>query len=455
MVARAQLAGVAAVFLALVLGICLSFVTVPIGNLSQYRSAPDFAALGISFTNSHQIPNHHADVMTGSRATVSDWFADDAIMAWKNGQLSVKQLHSALSLEESVIPAAFACHWLNRTIRGLDRKEGDPCFYVRSPIPVVGTVVVRKPEMVRRLVYSIDVPVQSIVVVHNRIPGKSGDRDAEEMTGVLSDLQRTLGERFLKIVAVDCNRGCAGGWNSILHAAPNVPWWFIVNDDVAFKPGSLRDLSDYVQREPQAAIFELVGLRTFVLTREGVQRVGVFDENIWPAYHEDCDYGLRVTLSGIKQIRHGPPTYEIMHGDIDEGTSSTLTSGADDNYRKRNDCSHNNNAYYYSMKWNTSGDCGTVEEGMFKTPFNNPDHTVASWTFDPLLRLRSETCWDPNASSEVFLMENEYGRKALVGDVVATAHSREVMSFWPVGSTPNALTFVVGSRSFCISPAAY
>ncbi|GAQ86300.1 hypothetical protein KFL_002810080 [Klebsormidium nitens] len=343
-----------------------------------------------------------------SGRTVPEPVVGTAIEAWKNGSLSGRQLHDKLGLTNfAVIPAIYNC--FNAPYEGLERGDGQPCFYVRTPIPVIGMNTVNNPKMLRRLVLSIDVPVQVIVIVVNTIPGEAGKQDEQDMMAVIDELQELIGRAFFKVIRSGCNRGCAGGWNSIIHSTSSAPWWLVINDDAAFTPGALRTLHDYVSGTPDVAVYKLTGFQVFVLTQLAVAKVGVFDENIWPAYAEDCDYDLRIQLSGVL-VAPRPPEFTNIHGDPESGASSSLVTsrgGGHPDYGRRNQCSHTNNRMYYQKKWNLSSQsCGKQLEGMFLTPHGNPSRSLASWTFDEALRARSETCWDPANSIDNWVQED-------------------------------------------------
>ena len=127
------------------------------------------------------------------------------------------------------------------------------------------------------------------VVVHN-------GRDP----GVAATVATLKSERpQMRVVHEPENTGCAGGWNRILAADPAAPWWLVVNDDIAFPPGALRNIASRVwareQAEPDAGHYKFwyqhgaSGWSCFALMARAVRRVGTFDENIFPVYFEDED----------------------------------------------------------------------------------------------------------------------------------------------------------------------
>ena len=149
----------------------------------------------------------------------------------------------------------------------------------------------------------------------------------------------------MRVVHEPENTGCAGGWNRVLAADPHAPWWLVVNDDITFPPGALRNIAARVwarlDTQPDAGHFKFwcqhtprvvlglgqglelrlglggragpnpgltltryqhgaSGWSCFALTARAVRAVGRFDENIYPVYYEDEDYELRLRHAGLR-----------------------------------------------------------------------------------------------------------------------------------------------------------
>ena len=156
-------------------------------------------------------------------------------------------------------------------------------------IPVLGVASIFHAGYLMRCIRSIDFAVKVLVVVHN-------GRDP----GVAATVATLKSERpQMRVVHEPENTGCAGGWNRILAADPAAPWWLVVNDDIAFPPGALRNIASRVwareQAEPDAGHYKFwyqhgaSGWSCFALMARAVRRVGTFDENIFPVYFEDED----------------------------------------------------------------------------------------------------------------------------------------------------------------------
>jgi hypothetical protein len=92
------------------------------------------------------------------------------------------------------------------------------------------------------------------------------------------------------------NIGVAGAWNVALKWA-NGPV-VITNDDFVFAPESLARFEAAVRPgEPQLVCGD--GWACFLQTPELTEKVGFYDENYYPAYWEDRDYSIRMSLAGL------------------------------------------------------------------------------------------------------------------------------------------------------------
>ena len=170
---------------------------------------------------------------------------------------------------------------------------------VEKAIPVLGVASIFHAGYLLRCIRSIDYAVDTLVVVHN-------GEDAQ-VAAAIATLQ--LERPAMRVIRVPENSGCAGGWNRILAADSDAPWWLVVNDDIAFPPGALATLAatvwQRVATRPTQGHFkfwyqhEATGWSCFALTSRAVREVGTFDENVYPVYFEDqVGRGRRLESSG-------------------------------------------------------------------------------------------------------------------------------------------------------------
>jgi GT2 family glycosyltransferase len=169
------------------------------------------------------------------------------------------------------------------------------------------------------------------------------------------------------------NRGLSLSWNegllALYGAAADVV--VVANDDVRFGPGDLDTLAATAVAERQAHVVVVAGphlgwstrvpshgYACFALNPVALERIGCFDENLFPAYCEDQDYSRRARLAGLSEA--ACPGTQVSH----EG-SATLRG--DPLLAAANAVTHGRNLEYYRRKWGGEGDAE-----RFPTPFDDP-----------------------------------------------------------------------------------
>ena len=201
-------------------------------------------------------------------------------------------------------------------------------------IPVVGTAVMKNPKWVKRLYESIDYPLENFVIFNN-----NGN---DEITDELENL-KLIENKFIEklfICHLPSNLGVSCAWNLIIKSYINSPYWIIVNDDVAFTDGLLEEMFVYANDpevgmvHPYGGDFNQGAWDLFLIKDFVIQKCGLFDENLTPAYCEDADYILRLHNSDIKKVcglskpyLHGPGlnTEYYQHGSQTKKSSPELT----------------------------------------------------------------------------------------------------------------------------------
>ena len=214
-------------------------------------------------------------------------------------------------------------------------------------IPVLGVPTLARPDRLAEMVASIDAPVGRLVIVDNG--GGSAD-------GVAPGAWH---------VRLPSNIGVAASWNLVIRTSPLAPWWALVNDDVVLAPGDLARLSESMER-PGPRVSAMDGFACFALNRACVDAVGLFDENYFPAYVEDCDYERRCALAGV-------PIGRVPAG-LRHARSSTI---ALDWARRGNDRTYPSNLAYHRRKWGGSPRGGE----SLTTPFG-AGGSVRDWALD-------------------------------------------------------------------------
>lgn len=242
----------------------------------------------------------------------------------------------------------------------------------KNSIPVLGIPHLNRWDLLRRCLASIDYPVEKLVIVDQGPHGLApGPRSAT------SDLIKEI--HILR----HPNAGVAGAWNEIIKLFP-AKYWMLVNDDMEFAPGDLEKMERAARFGEHACYYANHGASFWVVTEYGIEMVGLFDENIFPAYLEDCDWSYRADLAGVARVN--VPEIHAVHGD--GKLTGSCTVNATPELQRANAITHSGNFDYYKKKWG-----GINGEEKFKTPFNQPGRPVWAWQFSPLLRTNQARAW--------------------------------------------------------------
>jgi len=155
-------------------------------------------------------------------------------------------------------------------------------------------------KLLSRIATSID---QFCLFEDNQRSDRKRDKHAHEMNSPMPTCRNEL-----LVIRFSANLGCSTGVNNPLFTHPSAPHWLIVNYDIAFPPGVLAAMGKELQmakmRDPDLAVHAYGYIygrgklenpwSNFVMTSCGVANVGIWDENIFPAYYEDDDYRDRI-----------------------------------------------------------------------------------------------------------------------------------------------------------------
>eukprot|EP00669_Euglena_mutabilis_P004581 TRINITY_DN15917_c0_g1_i1.p1 TRINITY_DN15917_c0_g1~~TRINITY_DN15917_c0_g1_i1.p1 ORF type:complete len:386 (-),score=81.55 TRINITY_DN15917_c0_g1_i1:83-1240(-) len=289
------------------------------------------------------------------------------------------------------------------------------------PIPMLGVTAFLNVELLIRLLNSIDYPVKTVVIIHN-------GRHARVSALVSAIRQERPG---WIIEAYPDNLGLAGSWNRMLELAPTAVYHVITNDDIVFLPGALRRLAraaEWYRRlletgeTNRVVLYPTHGPRMwkstvwscFVLLRKAIDVVGRFDPNLWPVYHEDYDYMVRMARAGLWQELM--PDVVVQHGrDFGRYRSGTDLAGkrqpADPAVReyRRQQGRQERGSPYYALKWGRGERLGLYDERegdwnrtctgrgphrrcvpaaprLYSHPFNDSSLPLSFYRFDPQLR---------------------------------------------------------------------
>lgn len=192
-------------------------------------------------------------------------------------------------------------------------------------IPVMVVPILTRPELLERMLDSVDYPVGTLVIIDNghALPGDFAHREWAQDAYLLR---------------MPSNLGVATSWNLGIKATPFAPWWLIANFDVTWPAGSLAQFDTKDASQVVRLVDAPQPFCAFSIGENVVAGVGLFDEYLHPAYFEDTDYLRRCEAAGVPVITSDIP--------VEHTNSSTLDSG----YRAVNERTFMANASYYTAK---------------------------------------------------------------------------------------------------------
>lgn len=169
------------------------------------------------------------------------------------------------------------------------------------------------------------------------------------------------------------NRGVAASWNLGARAVIDhgYDWLVICSAAMRFAGRGIATFTDQLAVHPKAQAVEAacdLGWHLIAIARTTLERVGLFDENFYPAYYEDLDYGLRIRLGfGIDYIPGVESWPKVM-------VAATLESAAHGIELAGVKGDGNMLSAYYEMKWG-----GPSGHETFDTPWGAGAATGLAW----------------------------------------------------------------------------
>lgn len=228
-------------------------------------------------------------------------------------------------------------------------------------IPVLAVPCISRPDLLAELAFSIDHPVGEAIVIDN-------SPDGIEPFAFPDCVARVTWHRPL------ANLGFGGSINAVLKGRPSLPWWAFANADATCGFGDLARVEAEMDKDHDRARIARVhnDYRLFAMNRALVDAVGLWDENFYPIYCEDSDYGRRMDLAGVDQVP--------IWGSAGHFGSATI---ADPEYAAHNARTYPLNRDHYAAKWG-----GWLTRETFDTPFGRGG-SVRDWTLEHA-RLREQ-----------------------------------------------------------------
>lgn len=248
---------------------------------------------------------------------------------------------------------------------------------MNDTVPVISVAVISTTYWIKKLIDSIDYPVNDLVIFNN-----SANVSITKELDLISQQSYTYINK-ISIVSFPHNIGLPATWNLTIKCFINSPYWLFVNDDVRFTPGLLKEMNNEANKEDIGVVHAGGGdfgdgsWDLFIIKDWVIQQFGLFDENFYPAYGEDVDYIMRIHGSGLKRTHSIPIPY--YHGDsIDYNKTGQQTKKIMPQLEEKLiSCNFTNYEYLYK-KWGP--DWRMTQP--YKYPFNNEMYPKSYTTFD-------------------------------------------------------------------------
>lgn len=250
-------------------------------------------------------------------------------------------------------------------------------------IPVLICPVVNgQATLVRRMLASIDHPVDRVVIVDNT---------------PTHDLDVDFSVEYIRPIL---GLGYPGAINAGIAQTPHAPWWLFVNDDIAFGPGDLAKIESLIASADGPAIVtgdrsdsRMLRWAYGALNAATIERVGFMDEwAFYPIYFDDDDYERRCRLGGVTWRTYNGA---IQHGR--DGTTGSETIRSDARASKANARSFGLNRIAYHEKWG-GGPGWEVHETPYGLPvplsFTRPSTTARAARTWETTALEPDDSWE-------------------------------------------------------------
>lgn len=187
---------------------------------------------------------------------------------------------------------------------------------------------------------------------------------------VVEVCERLAAREHVRYFPHGVNRGLAKSFNDTLLMAHAEGAQLVINsnDDSLWSEGDLDRLIETALDNPEAAsvscfgshnggALDSMGYCAIAFNWIAFDRVGMFDENFFPAYHEDVDHALRCRLAGLAHL--GAEGTFVRH----EGSGS-IALNLELQQQIQHVCYPRNEAYYI-RKWG-----GNTGRETYTTPFD-------------------------------------------------------------------------------------
>ena len=159
----------------------------------------------------------------------------------------------------------------------------------------------------------------------------------------------------IKIIESETNLGVASSWNVLCNQIlEHYEYALILNDDIYLGKKEY-EVELFLSQYPNKDFYlGMIDWSVFIMPSKTFKKVGIFDEQFFPAYYEDNDYMYRMRLMAMK-IYNVPFLNPLIH-------RSSMTNDKDKSIIVQSEA----NKERYINKWG-----GLPELEKFKRPYEN------------------------------------------------------------------------------------
>jgi len=186
--------------------------------------------------------------------------------------------------------------------------------------------------MLEQAIQCMDYPIDNLLIIDN-----SNSYQMPSNLKVHENLKNTK----CQVLNMPANMGVAGSWNLGIKCFPHAPYWLISSNDNHWMPGGLKEMSEL--SAPDKLVMSNQAWNGFSLGSDIVKKIGLFDENFYPAYSEDSDYMLRIQYAGLDKniVWSTSAIYQVQ---------ASMTVHSDRKFYEKNVFTNKRNAEYRFIK---------------------------------------------------------------------------------------------------------
>lgn len=192
-------------------------------------------------------------------------------------------------------------------------------------IPTLIVPVLTRYELLDVFISRLDYSIERLIVIDN------GNQKPKPICPVAGAVD---------VISLPFNLGVSASWNLGIKASPLSRYWLICNFDIDIPSGNLQRIHEAARDD--AVMLSGVPGRFFCFTigDKVVERIGLFDEGIYPGYFEDNDFHHRCNVQGVPVLDSG----------VEVGHINSATLYSSNEFTTRNNHTFADNQRYFEAK---------------------------------------------------------------------------------------------------------